>query len=248
MSASPSRSQPLIDTLQVVELAEGVEVQLPVAGVVARAHAFMIDTLIRVFLISLIVGAVALAAMWLFGQGVGIGIYLVGSFLADWFYFVYFEYFRGGVTPGKKSVGLRVVQESGQPITLGQSILRNFLRYVDTFPAVFSLVGVASMVLSGRSQRLGDLAAGTLVIYTDQEKLYPAMLRQVAPPMELPAEVPPVMLTRTEQRAVTDFVERAGIWTDERREELANLVTPLTRASGVEGVRRLVSYNAWFKR
>lgn len=248
MSYRNRRQQDLLDTLQVVELAEGVEIQLPIAGPLVRAQAFLLDTVFR--WLGTVIISLLIYFLWglIFGGGVAMGAILIVAFLIDWFYFVLFEAGKHGATPGKRIVGLRVVQTNGQSITIGQSVLRNFLRYVDTFPLVFSGIGLTSMALSKRSQRLGDIAADTLVIYTNKEKLYPALLRRATPPSAVEPEAPPVLLSREEQSGIASFVERASLWSDDRRAELADILYPLTSRKGNAAVRRLVAFNNWLRR
>lgn len=248
MSYRNRRQHELLDTLQVVELAEGVEIQLPIAGPLVRAQAFLLDTIFR--WLGTVVISLIIYFSWgaIFGGGVAMGTLAIVAFVIDWFYFVVFEAGKEGATPGKRIVGLRVVQTNGQPITIGQSVLRNFLRYVDTFPLVFSGIGLTSMALSKRSQRLGDIAADTLVIYTNKEKLYPALLRRATPPAAVAPEAPPVLLSREEQSGIASFVERASLWSDDRRVELADILYPLTSRRGNAAVRRLVAFNNWLRR
>ncbi len=93
-------------------------------------------------------------------------------FLVEWSYPVYFEVLKDGVTPGKRLLGLRVVNETGLPISWKASVLRTVLLTVDILPG-FGLVALVSMFVTGRAQRLGDLVAGTLVIYDfEQEETF----------------------------------------------------------------------------
>ncbi len=85
-------------------------------------------------------------------------------FLVEWSYPIYFEVCHNGVTPGKKAMGLSVVNESGLPVTLEASILRTVLLIIDLMPGM-GAVAFFSMIFSERSQRLGDLVAGTIVVY-----------------------------------------------------------------------------------
>jgi hypothetical protein len=80
-----------------------------------------------------------------------------------WWYSAIAEWAFGGQTVGKKVVGLRTIQVNGLPISLGQAVIRNLLRVVDLLPGLY-LVGGLSALLDGRGRRLGDLAAGTMVV------------------------------------------------------------------------------------
>lgn len=228
-----------LDTLQAVELADGVEIRLRIAGPMLRAGAYLIDVLIRVVLV--VTGSVGLSlAGWVISGKVAQGLMLLTWFLMDWLYPVFFEAGKRGATPGKRAVGLRVVQTSGAPISLGQAVIRNFLRFIDSMPLFTYAFGMTSCLASRRFQRLGDLAAGTVVIY-DRVPPMPVMAAapQVAP---LPL---PVGLTADETRALALFRERAGMWSDERQVEIADQASALTGTTGPAGVRRLLAMAHW---
>ena len=105
-----------LDTLQSVELAEGVEIRLRMAGPILRAGAYLIDLLIRGSV--LLVGGFLLSLAGVaIGGRVASGLMLLAWFLMDWLYPVVFEAGKRGATPGKRLLGLRVVQASGSPIT-----------------------------------------------------------------------------------------------------------------------------------
>ncbi len=230
-----------LDTLQAVELAEGVEIRLRIAGPLPRAGAYLVDFLIRVML--LVIGALlSWFAGWALGGKVAGGLILLAWFLLDWLYPVVFEAGRRGATPGKRLMGLRVVQTSGSPVTVGQAVVRNFLRFIDGMPLFTYAFGMASCLASKRFQRLGDLAAGTVVVYVG------------VPPPRLIGDLPlvdalplPLSLTADESRAVALFQERAGLWPPGRRAEIANQASALTGAMGEEGVIRLLGMARWVR-
>ena len=228
-----------LDTLQAVELAEGVEIRLRIAGPLPRAGAYLIDVLIRGMMV--LVGSMALSlAGWVVHGKVAQGLMLLAWFLLDWLYPVVFEAGPRGATPGKRLAGLRVVQASGSPITPGQAVVRNFLRVIDSMPWFTYAVGVTSCLASRRFQRLGDLAAGTVVIY-DRLSPLPVM---AAPQADTPLPLP-VGLTADETRALAMFRERAGLWSADRQEELADQVSELTGTTGPAGVSRLLAMAHW---
>ena len=80
-----------------------------------------------------------------------------------WGYYVFFEMLWNGQSPGKRWVGLRVIRTDGTPITLSEALIRNLVRIVDFLPATYG-VGIITMFIDKQSRRLGDLAAGTLVV------------------------------------------------------------------------------------
>jgi uncharacterized RDD family membrane protein YckC len=155
-----------------VDSVTGVDVTLPVAGPGARSFAFLIDWTIRT----------VLSAAW----------YVVAALLhngswsleapltpaANWFVFVvappaaiYFLYHPAwevttrGLTPGKRTAGLQIVSRTGGAPSVGSLLTRNVFRLVDSFPVAYAL-GLVTTMLTRNSVRIGDLAAGTLLVYT----------------------------------------------------------------------------------
>lgn len=229
------------DTLQTVELADGVEIQLRVAGPAVRSMAYLIDLSIRIG-IDIVM---AICAHWLLlgliGEDMTQGLSLLFAFFMEWFYNVFFEAGAKGATPGQRAMKLRVMSVTGGPVSVAQAVMRNFLRVVDFMPGLY-LTGVVCMLFTKRFQRLGDLVANTVVTYAE-------VPQSIAPHVEIRAErrAPSLVLTREEQAALLQFLERAPLWADERRIELATLVQPLTEATGVEGLRRLCGMALWLQ-
>lgn len=153
-----------VDTRVVVETPEGADFQFMIAGAGPRALAWLLDRLIQFGIIAVI----SILAMFLIpfgeaGAGLGMGGVLIMSFLLDWFYFALFEGYWNGQTPGKRSCGLRVVRTNGTPIDPISAVGRNFLRAADMLP-FFYTIGMISMLMTRRLQRLGDLVFDTMVI------------------------------------------------------------------------------------
>lgn len=224
-----------LDTLQTVELAEGVEVRLRIAGPFPRMVAYALDMAFivsGVIALSFLISLIGLAL----GGGVADGIQAIILFAIGWFYHIFFECGKRGATPGKRIMGLRVVQPSGAPIRVGQGVVRNFLRFVDSLPPFTYGFGLVSCLMTKRFQRLGDLAAGTVVIY---ERAHREPQGTLPPPVV--ACGPKLLLAREEQSAVVAFRERAATWSEARRTELADIAEPLTNATGAAGVARLLA-------
>jgi uncharacterized RDD family membrane protein YckC len=142
---------------------EGVDVELTLAGIGSRFIAALLDFLIQ--------SAVLLAAALLLGvtgsdrDGVAVAIFTIIFFLVFFGYDVLFEVRSRGRTPGKRWTGLRVVRTGGQPITFVPSCVRNVMRLVDMLPAPpLYAVGMTSIFFTRQNQRLGDLAAGTMIV------------------------------------------------------------------------------------
>ena len=99
--------------------------------------------------------------------GAGMGLWLILMFLMEWFYPVLFEVLARGQTVGKMALGIRVLCDDGTPVGWYQSTVRNFLKFVDFLPVLYG-AGLLSMLLQKDFKRLGDLAAGTLVVYAER--------------------------------------------------------------------------------
>jgi len=92
------------------------------------------------------------------------GIFLLIVFLLQWGYFALFEAFANGRTPGKRVARIRVIHQSGRGITFVEALGRNLVRAIDFSPSFYA-IGVVAIFVTRRHQRLGDLAAGTLVVH-----------------------------------------------------------------------------------
>lgn len=223
-------SEVLIDTLGSFEIPEGVRLQFRLAGPVVRAGAWAIDAAIRAALYLLL--AMLLGVL----GGVGIALILIGFFLIEWFYPVFFE-IRSGATPGKRAMGLLVIQDNGLPVSPAASVIRNFLRIADFLPLLYG-TGLVAMMCNREFKRLGDLAAGTLVIYRDEKH------ERTVPPSQQ-VEKPPMELTEEDQLTLLAFSERAEELSSGRREELAGLLSPYTHRQGEASVMALYAYANW---
>ena len=202
-----------LDTLYTAETPEGIALSLRPAGLVSRSMAYLADFGIRVVIFFIV--AMVAAAM----GGMGQALLLITIFFMEWLYPVVFELAAGGATPGKRMLGLRVVMDSGLPITPAASMTRNLLRGADFMPFLYAL-GVTAMLTRRDFKRLGDLAAGTLVVYSDSVNLHG----------EVPKAVPiaPVRpLTPREQAAIVSWAGRSSRLTPARLEELARLARPI---------------------
>lgn len=153
-----------------IETPELVAIRMPLAGIGSRFIALLVDYLIWIPAI-LIVGKLfsyfqpSLGAFNKLSQQWAIAIYLFLIFLFNWGYFTLFEAFWSGRTPGKRAAKIRVIQRSGRAIGLFESMARNFIRYIDMCPWVVPYaVGTIAIFVTRDHQRLGDLAAGTLVV------------------------------------------------------------------------------------
>ncbi|MGB5737287.1 MAG: RDD family protein [Thiohalocapsa sp.] len=179
------------------------------AGPIPRAAAQAIDWLLRLVLYLVLAPLAAFS-------GVGVGLMLLGLFLVEWFYPVWFE-LRSGATPGKKAMGLLVVHDDGTPVGPSASLIRNLLRALDFLPLLYA-TGLISMLIDRDFRRLGDLAGGTLVIYADGRATDRCIPKH--PPRALTGRLDTDM-----QQAILDFAERSPRLSPARCAELAELAT-----------------------
>lgn len=224
-----------LDTLYTAETPEGIALSLRPAGVVSRSLAYLIDMGIRIG-IYMLVGTFA-GAM----GGMGFAFMLVAIFLLEWFYPVIFELALSGATPGKRAMGLQVVMDSGLPVTPSAAIIRNLLRAADFLPFLYAF-GLATMLMRSDFKRLGDLAAGTLVVYAQDVRLHGL------PPQAAP-QAPARPLSTREQAAVIAWAGRASSLTPARLDELAQLARPAAcderTASRQDVTARLLGVAQW---
>ena len=161
-----------------IETPELVGIDLPVAGIGSRFVALLVDYVIWFLAAILILFLIALIDPSLshfskLGEKWAVAIFILIPFLLFWGYFTLFEAFWNGRTPGKRLAKIRVIQRSGRGIGLFESMTRNLLRIVDQFPLVY-MVGAISIFLTRDHQRLGDLAAGTLVVHERENLAAPS--------------------------------------------------------------------------
>lgn len=222
----------MLDTSYRVEIPGGIELEAQVVGPIARFLAFAIDFFLRSILL-IIAGLVSIP----FGE-VGAGFWFICWFLIEWFYPVLFEVLRRGQTPGKIALGISVVQDDLTPVTFGTSLVRNLLRTADFLP-FFYLAGLVTMLTNSRFQRLGDLAAGTLVVSV-REAAKPTQIDHVTP------LAPPTTLLRAEQTALVDFLQRSRHLSEPRQQELAKILDDVTHNKSENRVEQLHRIGAWF--
>ena len=237
-------SQTFIETEEtlIIETPERVPLAFALASIGNRFIAVAIDHFIQYFTIFLVAYAFMSAAglggssdEGMFNQMMSempkwtIAILIVVVFLLFSGYFIFFEWLMNGQTPGKRLMKLRVIREDGRPITLWEAIARNLLRIFDAVPGfvipIYS-IGLISIFMSNRDQRIGDLFAGTVVIRerTDEaptfaetfsHRISDAALRRVQKKTEFQANVN--MLSDGEIEVVEIFLRRRWDLTERQR-------------------------------
>lgn len=200
-----------LDTQISVETPEGVDLHAETAGVVSRTLAFSIDFAIRLTIIFILF----LAISWT-GAG-GLGVIFIVWFLLEWFYPVFFEVTHNGQTIGKKAMSIKVVNQDLTPIRFGSSLIRNLLRAADFLPFMY-VFGIIAMVLNKNFQRLGDMAAGTIVIYTEEETIDINSLNDITP------IAPTHRMNADLQSAFINFALNRGNLSEARQVEIAQII------------------------
>lgn len=193
-SFSPSRGPRPTSLEYRIESPENVELVYQLAGPAVRLKAYLMDLLYRFLILMAVAIALSCGGGLVLSDGIQTGLVLIVMFLLEWFYFSFFEGLTGQ-SPGKAMFGLRVIHVAGHPVSRWSALLRNFVRALDSQPSFgVGVYGVAwlSMLTTGRFQRLGDLAAQTIVV---QERR-----------VRLPRE--PIILERIDQLAKTEI----GTW------------------------------------
>jgi uncharacterized RDD family membrane protein YckC len=186
--------QPLPDTDLVVSTPERVSFDYQVAGLGTRGIAQILDLLIVTGLLVAVFFFGAAAAAGTRSDVVGTLIDLFGAFIVIFGYFWISEAIFSGQTLGKRALRLRVVGDRGEPLTWLQAGIRNVIRIVDFLPYGYG-VGVVVLFANGRGKRLGDLAAGTIVV-KDSDHVWLWQLARAtrpAPPPPPPGSPPVVM-------------------------------------------------------
>ncbi len=236
-------SQAFIETEEtlIIETPERVPLAFALASIGNRFIAVAIDHFIQYFSIFLVVW-VSMSISGIGGSGEGVydqimtempkwtlAILIVVVSLLFSGYFILFEWLMNGQTPGKRLMKLRVIREDGRPITLWEAIARNLLRIFDAVPGfvipIYS-VGLISIFMSGRDQRVGDFFAGTVVIRerTDEaptfaetfsHRISDAALRRVQKKTEFQANVN--LLSENEIEVVESFLRRRWDLTERQR-------------------------------
>jgi len=204
-----------------VETPEHVDVRFELAGVGSRLAAALLD----VILISLI----GICIRLVFGFVIDLDVPAVSkwvtallvllSFILSWGYFVLFEALNGGRTPGKQALGIRVVMDTGRPVTFGAAVIRNLTKPWAILLAPL-LVGMVSMFIDRSNKRLGDMAAGTIVV-RDHPTVWSIGAEPVAAEVAEPIETGPPELTEEEFRLLDRFLSRVNELAPEVRNRIA---------------------------
>jgi len=203
-----------------IDTPENVAFGYDIAGIGSRFLAALVDT----FFISIIELLVMLPVLFFLGsqtiaENLTTWVAALLSLLAFvffWGYYIFFELIWNGQSPGKRIIGLRVVRRDGTPVTFSEVLIRNLLRIIDLLPTGYG-VGLIVMFIDSQSRRLGDLAAGTLVVH-DRGPLSLEALAPVESPLTVSslsneaAPLPLERLGRQDLQLIEDYLQRrAGL-------------------------------------
>jgi uncharacterized RDD family membrane protein YckC len=223
-----------------VETPDHVVLRYDLAGAGNRGFAAVVD-----FAIALLIAFAGLMLLGLGGRLLGAadalseesffalgGLTLILTLVLIWAYFILLEWLWNGQTIGKRLYKLRVINEDGSPARFTAVLIRNLLRLVDFLPAFYGL-GVLVIVLSPKSQRLGDLAAGTYVVRAPRPKVDWFSLRTVTP-LGAGATAETRRMPGEAQRLVREFVAREAELAPTERARIAALIATKLRPYTVE--------------
>lgn len=234
--APPTAAYAISDRQVDVETPEHVSVGYELADLGSRFTAMLVDGLVLMLiflglLAIIFLGAIIGAGNLIPGQVV-VALFVLAWFLASAGYYVYYEGFRDGQTPGKKLMRIRVVQDGGWPMTFRAAAVRNLMRVVDMQPAPSWGFAALSMMLHPRTKRLGDIAAGTVVVRDRTGQPIPE--ERVADPGTASLGAP--LLSDQEFAALSMYVQRRAALDYTVRTQLAG--TLMQRLHGRLGADR----------
>lgn len=159
-----------------LETPENISLTYTLAGLGSRFAAAMFDTIVLIFIMLLLVFFFILIVAPQVDRisesaaSIIVAVWAILTLVLFWGYYIGFELFWNGQTPGKRMLSIRVLRSTGYPATLADVLVRNFVRIIDMLPPVSYGIGVIAVMVTPRGQRLGDLAAGTVVV-KDQKRI-----------------------------------------------------------------------------
>jgi uncharacterized RDD family membrane protein YckC len=239
-----------MDDHHIIDTPENIEFSYAIAGIGSRFLATVIDTVFLALVQLLLLLVVGLAIGLLEAMEVGLqhldsiflAVWSLLSFLFLWGYYIFFELFWNGQTPGKRAIKIRVVQRGGRPVGFAAAVIRNLVRVIDFLPGFYG-IGVLIMFIDRQARRAGDLAAGTLVVKDRLSVSLDSLARQaersarpVRPPSSIGPEQPAAIrassssftptipnldrLTTADYNLVQNFLRRRSELGKESREQL----------------------------
>ncbi len=204
----------LLDDRITISTPEGIEIDLVLAGLGSRFLATLLDTLIQagcILALAVMLGVLGGGTDYVIG-GWAEALFYLSLFVLLFGYHIVFETLSSGRSPGKRAAGIRVVRLGGEPVGFLASAVRNAMRLLDFLPFLYG-VGLFSIVASDKNQRVGDLAAGTIVVREQMGGVKTPggvayWASSVTVPVEDVATWDVSAVTADELRAVRHFVDR----------------------------------------
>jgi uncharacterized RDD family membrane protein YckC len=233
-----------------IDTPENILLDAEIAGFGSRCMAALIDYTILVIL--------AIIVTYLFGRALPTGTRLEGAALAMLifiqfslmtFYHLFFELLWNGQTPGKRRTGLRVIQSNGLPLTVSGAIIRNLVRLFDFMPILYG-IGLIALFATKNTQRLGDLAAKTVVIREPRQLTVGTLKENLRVQYWHITAVDPIphyirieRLTQDDRRMVVDYLQRRSELRD--RDSIAGMLAQqIARKMEDYNIEKEVAYNA----
>jgi uncharacterized RDD family membrane protein YckC len=232
---------PLSQRVVSIRTPENIELSYALAGPGSRAAAYLVDLFLMLTLGQVLLNLIA-AGITLLTSAIGenevwiTAIVTLGSFAIYNGYFILFEWLLNGQTPGKRVLHIRVIKHGGYALRFLDTLLRNLLRVVDFLPLFYG-VGLTSILLTRESQRLGDLVAGTLVVYQE-----PVQTESLLPDLPAPEETESLLPAAQVAAIPNEAIALAGQYLNSRselaprprQEVAAELVDLIRQTSGLE--------------
>ena len=231
-----------------VRTPESIALTYQLAGLGSRFLAVTIDMLLQVAVAAALLFGFVLAAARIslharpltpaaekIGEALGIALLIALVFVIFFGYFIAFEALWNGQTPGKKALGIRVVRDGGYAIDFGASLVRNLIRVGELIVGSYAVSAIA-MLLSPENKRLGDIAAGTIVV-RDARLGLPELVAKSAQPEPIYGATR--YLSGEERSIVKRFLERRDALVPPRRRELAAQLAGRVRPRLPEDLARL---------
>jgi uncharacterized RDD family membrane protein YckC len=225
-----------------IETPEQTLLEFPLAGIGSRFLAIALDTLLQAaaYVVLGLMAALLSTEGFLptLGRQWGVAIIIFLGFIVQFGYYTTFEAMWNGQTPGKRWTHLRVILDSGRPIGAYDAILRNLLRIVDLLPTLYG-VGIVTILLSRENKRVGDYAAGTVVIHEKPLQGVGSIWSVATTPATAAPQIPTVSMSVDELRLVETFFERrASLDPDVRRSMARQIAQRLGERMNVPGEMR----------
>jgi uncharacterized RDD family membrane protein YckC len=211
-----------------IETPEQTALEFPLAGIGSRFLALAADTLLQLAIVWVLIMLLLAFSFSLakFSKIAGLwtaAVFILAMFSVQFGYFALFEVLWNGQTPGKRWTHLRVIKDDGRAISAYDAILRNLLRIVDALPTMYA-VGVVTMLISRENKRVGDYAAGTVVVHEKPLQGVSSIWQQTAASAQPLMGIQLPQLTVEELQLVEAFLNRRSSLDPDVRRSMAHRI------------------------